>query len=88
MTRLMRTAVCVLLAVMAGCASMLGAPASSKHAGSVVDYLYPDATAAPQLQPEVTRLRPPVRVDPGRYFFSMFQSTSRTVSRIPLTLFR
>jgi rhombotail lipoprotein len=51
-----------LLFAVSGCASMLGSPSSSKHAGSVVDYLYPDATAAPQMQPEITRLHPPVRV--------------------------
>lgn len=57
-----RTLVLALLLAISGCASMLGPPASTKHAGSVVDYLYPDAKAAPQLQPEVTRLHPPVRV--------------------------
>lgn len=62
MNWLIRIGVLALLASLSGCASMLGAPSSTKHAGSVVDYLYPDATAAPQLLPEVTRLRPPVRV--------------------------
>lgn len=52
----------LLLMMLSGCASMLGTPSSTKHAGSVVDYLYPDAKSAPQLQPEVTRLHPPVRV--------------------------
>jgi rhombotail lipoprotein len=62
MRTVLRIGVVVLLVVLSGCASMLGPPSSTKHAGSVVDYLYPDAKAAPQLQPEVTHLRPPVRV--------------------------
>jgi len=41
---------------------MLGQPSRTTHAGSVVDYLYPDAKTAPQMQPEVTHLHPPVRV--------------------------
>jgi rhombotail lipoprotein len=45
----------------AGCASWVE-PTSVKQAGSVVDYLYPDATHAPQLEPTVTHLHPPVRV--------------------------
>ena len=51
-----------LLLSLSGCAALLGPPSQYKHAGSAVDYLYPDAKAAPQLQPEVTRLHPPVRV--------------------------
>jgi len=35
---------------------------TAKQAGSVVDYLYPNAKEAPQLQEGVTLLRPPVRV--------------------------
>ena len=62
MYRSYRIGLLMLLAAVTGCASMLGTPRSTKHAGSVVDYLYPDAKTAPQLQPEVTRLRPPVRV--------------------------
>jgi len=51
-----------LLLLLSGCAELLGPPRHYQHAGSAVDYLYPDATSAPQLQPEVTRLHPPVRV--------------------------
>jgi rhombotail lipoprotein len=57
-----RVVLLALLLGVTGCASMLGPPSSTKHAGSVVDYLYPDAKSAPQLQPEVTHLHPPVRV--------------------------
>ena len=57
----MRLGLCALLAILSGCASMLGPLSSTKHAGSVVDYLYPDAKSAPQLHPELTHLRPPVR---------------------------
>jgi rhombotail lipoprotein len=57
-----RIGLLALLLAVSGCATMLGSPSSTKHAGSVVDYLYPDAKAAPQLQPEVTHLHPPVRV--------------------------
>ena len=53
--------VALLLAALAGCASMFS-HGSVKQAGSIVDYLYPDAKQAPNLQPTVTRLRPPVRV--------------------------
>jgi rhombotail lipoprotein len=56
-----RVTLLLLLTLVCGCASWV-TPGSTKHAGSVVDYLYPDATKAPQLQPEVTRLHPPVRV--------------------------
>jgi rhombotail lipoprotein len=57
-----RISLLALLVALSGCASMLGPPSRTKHAGSVVDYLYPDAKSAPQLQPEVTHLHPPVRV--------------------------
>src|SRR5258708_35681990 len=57
-----RISVLALLVSISGCASMLGPPSSTKHASSVVDYLYPDAKAAPQLRPEVTHLHPPVHV--------------------------
>jgi rhombotail lipoprotein len=50
------------LSILAGCASMFGGHGGSRQAGSLVDYLYPDAKDAPTLQPEVTRLRLPVRV--------------------------
>lgn len=51
----------VLLTGLAGCASMV-ANRGAKQVGSVVDYLYPNATEAPQLKVGVTTLRPPVRV--------------------------
>ncbi|MEY2632608.1 MAG: rhombotarget lipoprotein, partial [Pseudomonadota bacterium] len=44
-----------------GCASWVS-PVSNKQVGSVVNYLYPNATTAPELQPGITTLRPPVRV--------------------------
>src|SRR5437764_11075459 len=60
--KLVRTLFCAIaLLALGGCASMF-APRSVHQAGSVVDYLYPDAREAPALQPGVTRLRLPVRV--------------------------
>jgi rhombotail lipoprotein len=60
--KIFRTLLCALaLLALGGCASMF-APRSAHQAGSVVDYLYPDAREAPNLQPTVTRLRLPVRV--------------------------
>lgn len=57
-----KTLLCALaLLLLGGCASMF-APRSVHQAGSVVDYLYPDAREAPALQPSVTRLRLPARV--------------------------
>jgi rhombotail lipoprotein len=53
--------VCVLLAGLAGCASMFH-HGGTRQAGSIVDYLYPNAKDAPAMQPTVTQLRPPVRV--------------------------
>jgi rhombotail lipoprotein len=50
------------LSVLAGCASMFGGHGGTRQAGSLVDYLYPEAKDAPSLQPQVTRLRLPVRV--------------------------
>lgn len=44
-----------------GCASMAG-PKESKQSASIVDYLYPKASQAPQLSPSVTYLKPPLRV--------------------------
>lgn len=46
---------------LAGCATLFR-PQQEHRAASVVDYLYPDASEAPQLQPSTTTLRPPVRV--------------------------
>lgn len=60
--KIARTLLCALaLLMLGGCASMFK-PQSTHQAGSVVDYLYPDASEAPNLQPSVTRLRLPVRV--------------------------
>jgi rhombotail lipoprotein len=51
----------VSLSLLSGCASMFR-PASARQAGSAVEFLYPDAREAPNLQPTVTRLRLPARV--------------------------
>lgn len=56
-------ALAILVAAMAlsGCAWWR--PANGvKQTGSIVDYLYPDAKAAPELTPSVVKLRPPVKV--------------------------
>jgi rhombotail lipoprotein len=61
----MKSVIASLIAIavlaLAGCASWFP-QAGVKHAGSMVDYLYPDANQPPQMQPSVTHLRPPVRV--------------------------
>jgi rhombotail lipoprotein len=49
------------LLLLSGCATLFRPP-QEHRAASVVDYLYPNANAAPQLQPGTTTLRPPVRV--------------------------
>jgi rhombotail lipoprotein len=49
------------LLALAGCGAMTG-HGGIRQAGSIVDYLYPDAKEAPSLQPTVTRLRLPVRI--------------------------
>jgi rhombotail lipoprotein len=59
---LLCAAVLPLVLTLGGCASMLGQQHSTRQAGSIVDYLYPDAKEAPQMEPGVTRLRLPVRV--------------------------
>jgi rhombotail lipoprotein len=46
---------------LSGCASMAG-PRESKQSASIVDYLYPKATQAPQLATGITYLKPPIRV--------------------------
>jgi rhombotail lipoprotein len=53
----------VLCAVLmfSGCASLAG-PREAKQSASIVDYLYPKASQAPQLAPGITYLKPPVRV--------------------------
>lgn len=62
--KLIRILSCAFLLLgLGGCAAMFPhAGARQAQAGSVVDYLYPDAKQAPSLQPTVTRLRLPVRV--------------------------
>jgi rhombotail lipoprotein len=49
------------LLALGGCASMFSHN-GSRQAGSIVDYLYPDAKEPPKMEPTVTRLRLPVRV--------------------------
>jgi rhombotail lipoprotein len=49
------------LLALGGCASVFE-HGGKRQAGSIVDYLYPDAKEAPNLEPTVTRLRLPVRV--------------------------
>jgi rhombotail lipoprotein len=57
-----KTLFCLLaLLALDGCASMFSHP-GARQAGSIVDYLYPDAKEPPALQPTVTRLQLPVRV--------------------------
>jgi rhombotail lipoprotein len=57
------TLFCILaLFSLGGCASMFGNHTGTRQAGSIVDYLYPDAKEPPKLEPAVTRLRLPVRV--------------------------
>jgi rhombotail lipoprotein len=51
----------LLLTALGGCASMFER-GGARQAGSIVDYLYPDAKEPPKLEPTVTRLRLPVRV--------------------------
>jgi rhombotail lipoprotein len=56
------TLFCVLaLLALGGCASMFD-HGGKRQAGSIVDYLYPDAKEPPKMEPTVTRLRLPVRV--------------------------
>jgi rhombotail lipoprotein len=58
----LKTLFCVFaLLTLGGCASMFS-HTGSRQAGSIVDYLYPDAKESPKLEPAVTRLRLPVRV--------------------------
>jgi rhombotail lipoprotein len=58
----LKTLLCVVaLLALGGCASMFS-HAGARQAGSVVDYLYPDAKEPPKMEPTVTRLRLPVRV--------------------------
>jgi rhombotail lipoprotein len=48
-------------AALAGCASWMP-QGGTRHTGSAVDYLYPDAREAPRMQESMATLRPPVRV--------------------------
>lgn len=61
MSTVIRSLMIGLMLMLAGCASWLPRGGSTQ-AGSIVDYLYPDAKEPPQMQPAVTHLRPPVRV--------------------------
>lgn len=61
MRAVIATLIAGLVLALAGCASWFP-QTGAKQAGSIVDYLYPDAKEAPQLKPSVTTLRPPVRV--------------------------
>lgn len=58
---LWKFAVAAAMLAFAGCATLFR-PQQEHRAASVVDYLYPNASEAPQLQPGTTTLRPPVRV--------------------------
>jgi rhombotail lipoprotein len=49
------------LLALGGCASIFE-HGGKRQAGSIVDYLYPDAKEPPKMEPTVTRLRLPVRV--------------------------
>lgn len=53
--------IAALLAALSGCASWVPNHSVQQN-GSVVDYLYPNAKQAPEMQASVTQLRPPVRV--------------------------
>lgn len=58
----LKTLLCVLaLLALGGCASMFQ-HTGERQAGSIVDYLYPNAKEPPKMEPTVTRLRLPVRV--------------------------
>lgn len=61
MKNIVKLLLLVWLVALGGCASMV-ANRGAKQVGSVVDYLYPNATQAPQMKAGVTTLRPPVRV--------------------------
>lgn len=61
MKNTIKSALLVVLILLAGCASWVSSN-GVKQVGSVVDYLYPNAKEAPQMQAETTYLRPPVRV--------------------------
>jgi rhombotail lipoprotein len=61
MNRLTALLCALALLSLAGCASMFS-HTGARQAGSIVDYLYPDAKEPPALEPGVTRLRLPVRV--------------------------
>lgn len=53
--------VILVVGMLSGCASWVQSR-GAKQAGSIVDYLYPNAQEAPQMKSEVTTLRLPVRV--------------------------
>jgi rhombotail lipoprotein len=57
-----RSLLLALLALTLSACSLWPSRDTHSHSGSVVDYLYPDAKASPQLEAGVTTLRPPVNV--------------------------
>ncbi len=60
--KILKTLVTLLVAAsLWGCASSFS-HREVKQSASIVDYLYPQATQAPQMEPGMTYLRPPVRV--------------------------
>jgi rhombotail lipoprotein len=76
------TLLCVsALFALSGCASMFSHP-GTRQAGSIVDYLYPDAKEPPKMEPTVTRLRLPVRVGiafvPGGGYGAGMQEAAKT----------
>lgn len=50
-----------IIIAISGCTTP-GNPRETKQSASIVDYLYPAATAAPKMEPAIVLLRPPVRV--------------------------
>jgi rhombotail lipoprotein len=59
---LLKIAICFSALALCSCAALLGGQRQTHNSASVVDFLYPDAKEAPNLQESVTTLRPPVRV--------------------------
>ena len=60
--RILNILIVALAAVLLSSCAFMTSSRGVKQAGSIVDYLYPDAKEAPAMTPTVTRLRPPVRV--------------------------
>ncbi|MDR2212665.1 MAG: rhombotarget lipoprotein [Pseudomonadales bacterium] len=62
-TLLLRALLCSCALMLTGCAAWFAAQQQQSHRNaSVVDFLYPNAQEAPNMQETVTTLRPPVRV--------------------------